>query len=377
MPPKNAGVKLIKFSSLSGQIAGLLEQELRGDCDYREAQRRIYAHAVDFADYYKKHLEAEHQCETEEVLLSSPGLRKRWYAEHPSFIEGDNLQYALDQIAHFKPDVVFDQARVLLPVIGDLKKKFPFIRCTTTWDGWIASEPAQMRGYDLYFTCVPEILEKHLAVGHRCTINPFGFETSLLERIHVPDERINRVCFVGSLSSGIHNLRNRVLNELRREEVLDWWIGNIGQGLFTRSKLRELAYGNFRAFMNNIPFELHNRGKLYGLEMYQTMAQYQLTINIHGDQVQNIGNMRLTEAGGVGTCQLIDWKPNAETYFKPDEEAVFFRTVDELKSKVRYLLEHPEEARKIGEAAQKRVLREYSFAAHVSRFMHEVRAFLG
>jgi spore maturation protein CgeB len=107
------------------------------------------------------------------------------------------------------------------------------------------------------------------------------------------------------------------------------------------------------------------------------MARYQLTINIHGDQVQNIGNMRLTEAGGVGTCQLIDWKPNAETYFKPDEEAVFFRTVDELKSKVRYLLEHPEETRKIGEAAQKRVLREYTFAAHVSRFMHEVRAFLG
>lgn len=366
-------MKLIKFSSLSGQIAGILEQELGTECNYREGQRRIYAHAVDFADYYKKHLEAEHQCETEEVLLSSAGLRKRWYAEHPDYAEGDSLQYALDQIAEFKPDVVFDQARVLLPVIGDLKKKFPFIRCTATWDGWIASVPAKMHGYDLYFTCVPEILDKHIAVGHRCTINPFGFETSILKHIQVPESRINRVCFVGSLSSGIHNLRNRVLNELRREDVLDWWIGNIGQGLFTRSKLRELAYGNLRAFRNNFPFELHNRGKLYGLEMYEAIARYQMTINIHGDQVRNIGNMRLTEAGGVGTCQLIDWKPNAAEYFKPDEEAVFFRTVDELKSKVRYLMDHPEETRKIGLAAQQRVLRDFSFAAHVSRFMKEVK----
>jgi spore maturation protein CgeB len=371
-------MRLLKLSKLSGQILGKFESTLsKADITYKQGLRILHDQCIDFADFYKKHVEERHGCEAEEVVVNLKVLRTKWYQENGDFKDtASMLQYALDRIEDFRPEIIFDHAQVLLPVIHEIKNRFPFVRVTSTWDGWVSSDAAKLRGYDLYFTCVDDIRLRHESAGNACFLNPFGFEITILDRIVVPEQRINRVCFIGSLASGIHNYRNQILESLRVNDQLDWWIGNIGKGLFTRSKVRELLYGNIKGLIQNMPFEMKNRGKLYGLEMYQVLANYSMAINKHVDNVNSIGNMRLVEASGVGTCQIIDWKPNCNDILREDVEAVYYRNIDELKSKVKYLMENPGEAEKIGKAGQKRILSSFTFGHHVDRYMEHVNQFL-
>jgi spore maturation protein CgeB len=48
-------------------------------------------------------------------------------------------------------------------------------------------------------------------------------------------------------------------------------------------------------------------------------------------------------------------------YFEPDREVLMYRSQDELVDKVRYALDHPEEAEKVREAGYQRALRDHTY----------------
>ncbi|MGB9715905.1 MAG: glycosyltransferase family protein, partial [Thermodesulfovibrionales bacterium] len=47
--------------------------------------------------------------------------------------------------------------------------------------------------------------------------------------------------------------------------------------------------------------------------------------------------------------------------FKPNQEIICYRTIDELKKLIEYYLKHPEERVQIAEAAYHRVLMEHTY----------------
>ncbi len=100
----------------------------------------------------------------------------------------------------------------------------------------------------------------------------------------------------------------------------------------------------------------------FGLDMYRTLGASKVTFNIHTDAANGfVGNIRLFEATGAGTCLLTDRGKNMKDLFDEDRELVTYSSVDECISKLRFLLENEQERKKIAEAGQKRTLKDHSF----------------
>lgn len=117
---------------------------------------------------------------------------------------------------------------------------------------------------------------------------------------------------------------------------------------------------------------------IYGLRMYQTIRDSQVTLNIHADSSDRYAsNMRLFEVTGAGGCLLTDWKPNLGEIFQIDEEVVSFRSAGECVEKARWLLEHPVEAAAIARAGQKRTLNEHTYINRAQQLRDILRSALG
>ena len=110
---------------------------------------------------------------------------------------------------------------------------------------------------------------------------------------------------------------------------------------------------------------------LYGIEMLQKLSEFFITFNLHIAQTGNHAcNMRLFESTGLGCCLLTDYKPDIEDLFLVDEEVVTFKTADEALEKANYLLEHPKEAQKIGQAGQRRTIKDHTAEKQVKKLVN-------
>ena len=69
-----------------------------------------------------------------------------------------------------------------------------------------------------------------------------------------------------------------------------------------------------------------------------------------------VGNLRLFEATGVGTCLLTDTGQNMIELYEPDTEIVTYGSAEEAIEKVNYLLENESERASIASAGQKKTL---------------------
>ena len=368
-------MQFLKLSQVHNQYAQGIENMLVQceDKSYDNLRNVVYAQLLDNANFYELNLNELQLCNATDTITNLPSLRLAWYEQIGIKPKNSINEFALDLIEHYKPQIIYDHFQIFKGGILEIKDKFPFVKIVLTWDCYAASPADGSLGYDLYLTCLQSMQQKYEAHGQACYYNPFGFEKRILENIETNNDRVNKVAFSGSIISDLHNERLQTVNLLRKQNHLHWWIGNMGQGIFTKSKLRELTYGNFSAIWRSFLLEKNNRGKLYGKAMYELFAQYQICLNVHGNGVPNIGNMRLTEASGMAACQIIDWKPNATDYFEPDTEAVFYKSLPELADKVNYLINNPNIAREIGQAGQARTLRQHTMEQHVQRMWESIQ----
>lgn len=103
------------------------------------------------------------------------------------------------------------------------------------------------------------------------------------------------------------------------------------------------------------------REEVFGLEMYRIMQQSLITLNRHTEAMpDSIGNLRMFQGTGVGACMLTDFGSNLKELFAEDSEVVTYRSPAECVEKLRYLLEHPDEASRIGQAGQRRTLKDHT-----------------
>ena len=80
-------------------------------------------------------------------------------------------------------------------------------------------------------------------------------------------------------------------------------------------------------------------------------------------------NARLFETAGCGAFQIIDWRADLQRCFEPEQEVVTFQTMEDLKEKVRYYLEHEKERREIADRAYWRAHREHTYEHRLKRLL--------
>lgn len=113
----------------------------------------------------------------------------------------------------------------------------------------------------------------------------------------------------------------------------------------------------------------------FGIEMYEILQNSKITFNKHTDfSPDMVGNMRLFEATGVGTCLLTDTGKNLHELFEPETEVVTYSSMAECVDKLNFLMNNEKERQKIAKAGQQRTLRYHTTdcrAEEVNQYIRE------
>jgi spore maturation protein CgeB len=102
-----------------------------------------------------------------------------------------------------------------------------------------------------------------------------------------------------------------------------------------------------------------------------------LTVNRHIDVAEGFANnMRLYEATGTGALLITDRKQNLGELFREGAEVVAYSSAPEAAEQITYYLEHPEEARQIADAGQRRTLAEHSYPQRMEELLRILNGYL-
>jgi spore maturation protein CgeB len=217
-----------------------------------------------------------------------------------------------------------------------------------------------IEAYDLFFTKERYALDALESVGLRnLHYLPMYCVPSMHHPITLTSEEQLRyarpVSFVGSR----YPYRERLLKELVGFPVKVWGGG------WRRTEAPEI-----RALVAGGP--VGGRAKL------AVYCGSTLSLNHHHPMNDIVGvNTRAFELAASGVCQVVDLKAELPALFKPGQEVVTYRDLDELKRGLTYYLAHPDEARAIGENALKRALKEHTLRHRIDEMLAVVEQRFG
>jgi spore maturation protein CgeB len=82
--------------------------------------------------------------------------------------------------------------------------------------------------------------------------------------------------------------------------------------------------------------------------------------NLHYGEIWGL-NVRAFEAAGIGAFQMVDWRPGLCQLFEDGKELVSFRGMGNLKNKIDYWLDRPDDRSEIAAAGKRRAHAEHTY----------------
>lgn len=271
-----------------------------------------------------------------------------WLREHGEApADGDEweIEIPLKQVEEFQPDILYlsDSGKFNRDFISRLKWKPQLI---LGFRGVLFGEKDDLSDFDVLMSNSTEILAQALQLGAQATET---FTPAMPERIISAVEDMPAcfdVVFAGSYTP-MHAKRNSYLEHI------------------ARMSRQTGGYSVAFCLLNSIPLPSEVAEFAYppqmGIGMYKMLRSGRIVFNADIDFAHNeSGNMRLFEATAIGSFVLTEYKDNITKYFEPGVEVETFRDNDELVSKIRYYLAHPEKRDAIALRGQRRCLEENS-----------------
>ena len=326
--------------------------------------------------------------ETCDLVINAEPMQKTWAAERGRAFGDENWLFdiAAAQITDFRPDVliVADYSTVTAAFLHHLRASCPSLRLVLGWCGAPYRDGAIFGECDIVLSCVPELVAHFCERGISSRHVNHAFEPRVLEKIDRAAAPTADFVFLGSIfkADKFHLERERILTRLVEETDLQIWSEVGAQPRVparARTSLRGAARRAARLILGgasksqpsldvDVRIARRARPPLFGLEMFQQLHDSRVACNTHIDiSPVNASNMRLFEATGVGACLLTDWKANLSELFLPDAEVVAYRDAVECVEKVKYLLAHEGERRRVALAGQRRTLRDHTFASRAAQ----------
>ena len=90
--------------------------------------------------------------------------------------------------------------------------------------------------------------------------------------------------------------------------------------------------------------------------------------NLHPTEINSL-NARTFEVAATSAFQLVNYRDSAISLFEPDKEMVYFTDLKDMKEKVAFYLQHPEERLRIGNASMKRSVTDHTFTKRISTLL--------
>lgn len=402
-------MRILKVSQYYPAYIHAITQKLshgRG-MDYQTALSKILADSFSWADFYTTAFRDKGH-EMPEIIQNAEWLQDKFALEHGMKSRG--LELLLEQVKFYKPEILFlDTLLITGDWIETVRREVSSVKRI----GMFNCSPASIRTLELFrmcdfvITCHRGINEQYRSQG----INSFhvfhGFGKAVLERISIDPARVkNQILFSGSLFPGsdFHDLRTQALEGFVRNKLP--FVGYAYQDQTPNWKIwsKRVAYHSVNA-ISKLPFhplenwslyrriqawkeppqklnlsrelKKHLKSPLFGLEMYQCLADSSVIFNIHGGIAgQYASNMRMFEATGVGSCLLTDAKTDLSQLFEPEKEILTYQSLEECLEKARWLIENPVKAKEIGLAGQRRTLRDHTYESRAEQMIAVFRGIL-
>jgi len=361
---------------------------------YDEHLARLISEGFGLADFYERHL-ADLGVETRIIIANAGPLQDAWAREHSLKVKGRKL--LLEQLKSLEPDVVFfeDSYTHDGDFAGLVKKEVPSVRLVFSYCCAPLTSPqlGKLGAFDFVLTCSPLFREKFRGHGLKSFVLNHAFESSLIPLLdkdnHFPE---TDAFFAGSLTVGesYHRMRREIIERVIRRGV-DIRIYTstrpekssvLAARRFLYSAARVLKKCGLERLGARVPYlgdalswrqfpskdDFLDRytsylyPPVYGVEMLKALSRAKIGLNVHIDAAgAYAGNLRMFEVTGAGSCLVTDHKRNICDFFEPDLEVVTYRSAGECVEKIEWLLEHPDERKRIAEAGQARTLRDHNY----------------
>lgn len=339
-----------------------------------------------------------------EIITNAEALQNAWKKEHHVPYNISNNELVIEQLKFYQPDVIWlDDISLLTKEWKDkLLKKVPSVKLFVGHHcAPYGSELLErLKLFDILFTCTPGLKNEFEKFGLKTQLLYHGFESSVLNYINEDNQfKTNDFVFTGSLITGGGFHKSRIeyiesilksginltiygnlesLNKIRAKKVF-YYLINFLKKLGLKSIIKNVsilkkneAFGDSKIKMYSKKLIENTKSPVFGKEMYQLLSKSNICFNIHGDVAGNCaGNIRLFEATGVGSCLVTDWKENITDLFEPGKEIITYKTKEECIEKVKWLIDNPEERKKIAAAGQKRTLSDHSIKKR-AEFLNEL-----
>ena len=363
-------------------------------CTYGEQKEAYEQDAFGWSSCWRDALRP-HGWDVLDVIWNVEPMQRAWAKERglKEWAEVDLKQIALLQAKEFQPDLVwFDDYDHLL--LKALRQEIDSIRGVLGWVGSAIPATVVWPDLDLILSCAPESVAALKKAGYPALSFPHSFDPAILQRLEKRGKRAE-LSFIGQLVrfSDYHLQRDALLERLAARVPLEIYSPNscISNGVELKSLAKVGVCHGMKVLQRlGVPESLLRRlpvlgvvaglapdqcwpvnprlrpflkPPVFGVEMFQLVADSLLTLNVHADSSpEYASNMRLYEVTGAGSCMVSDWKKNLHQIFEPDNEVVVFKSVEECVEKVTWLLDHKSAAEEIGRAGQRRTLANYTFA---------------
>jgi len=377
---------------------------------YDEMLKRFFNSSIMYSDGFSRSFKELGQ-DAHEIIADFNIVQKQWARENGIKFDSENwmINILMAQIEKIKPDIVYLQGTEWsIPgrfypqqpkdnLIKILKKRFHFIRKIIVFSGYPSSAD-RIHGGDIFFSSPPSIIDAYRKMGLEPILLYHAFDDGILPKLNGSGKEYS---FTFAGMSRAPESRYWALRQLMAETDLQSWIyeppksRSIAPKQIIRSALKKVFQvfnddqvnrlsgskhipDKIRRIYDDIALDRKLKskgpviplGELYpercrtpvmGLDMYNLLHESRITFNKHTDEAGGcVGNMRMFEATGAGTCLVTDTGYNMLDLYEPDKEVITYSSIDEAVEKVTYLLDHPDEAEQIAKAGQVRTLKDHT-----------------
>jgi len=176
-----------------------------------------------------------------------------------------------------------------------------------------------------------------------------------------PDEQKTYGAELSFMGAAYYN-RRQAFPQLLEHDFKIW-----GTGWDLQSPVGRCVQNENRRVSSGESVKIYNGAKIH-LNLHS--STYHEGVNPDGDFV----NPRTFEISACGGFQLVDQRSELSEMFLEGEEIATFKSVQDLKQKISYYLEHEEERRRIAEKGRERVLAEHTLEHRMTELLTHIFA---
>lgn len=343
--------------------------------DYRKHQKKIFEDRFGWSDSFKEVLNDKGSFVVEEIIVNDYLLQNKWCNENNRSYSLNNWQFEIlkEQIKFYKPNIIFVNNPAIENKYYELFNLFNVK--IISFDGVSAHNKNILKYSNLIVTCLKSSYNFYKKFNKLVYYMPHGFDSRIIKNIKKNYEYKNDAVFVGNIRNKHHSNRIDLLDKMISKTNLKIWIGDANKKMNKKNLIKNFNLSNYLKGMNYLKnyFKTKkiinkNLGSIFGIQMYQLISDSRIILNNHINISKNeMVNIRLFEATGLGACLLTDYKSNIFDFFELDE-IVTYKNNEEAIEKLKYLTNNPEEVKKIGEKGMIKTLSKHTIQSRWENF---------